>query len=1420
MKKTLRITIVLLLSLTLYVCLMPSAFAEGETAIASGTCGAEGDNLTWKLYDSGELVIEGTGRMQDFGDGTAPWFKNRLSITSVTIHEGVTSIGNKAFYYCTKLSNISIPGSVSRIEAYAFDHCVNLTNITIPNGVTYLGSYAFNGCSNLINVDISDSVTYIREYSFFNCSSLANVTIPEGVMNIGYSAFQGCNGLVCIDIPDSVTSIGSSAFYGCSALTSIKISNNIKSIPNSAFSGCSSLASIDIPDSVTAIGNSAFSGCSDLANIKISNSTIQIYDYAFSGCSSLTSIDIPDSVTTIGSYAFSDCSSLTEIHVDSGNSFYSDVDGVLCDLDATKILHFPRGRQGVYKIPTTVTNIDSGTFSNCVGLTSIIIPDGITSIEVSTFYNCTGLRSITIPITVTSIGDNAFEYCGQLSAVCYSGTEEQWQIIAIGYWNAPLRNANIYYNCTSEKTYEITFKSNDENATVTSQIVPEGTAAALNLNPFIRDGYVFIGWSTAPEGTVEYADGAIITVEQNMPLYAQWAEAITITFNGNGYNSWASMPDQTVPKNIPTALKKCTFQNDSAVFKGWGLSAGDRSVDFKDEDIVTLDKDITLYAIWEQIERIDYFYIERADSSQYNTPYCVGDTLTVSLNTASTKTYQWNRDGQAIPGATEKNYIVTPEDFLHRISCTVSIPTDTRTSDNAVLINIDVEQEIIDDGDTSLPYGAPGVIRGVFPGMRHTVNGGAEIAVPDSIQNSRLEVVEPGTYVFRYNNLESAPISVDAWYSISYASTSNNGGGTTNLRYGNISMSSSTITEDGRTIIRRYYADNIVGNCWLVRKDAAQERFTLTVMPYEGCYANISVNGGEISSYNEQTVIDIGILTAPVLCEITFTSSPLTPSIIVPIDEANFPDPVFRSFVSGRYDRDGDGMLSDTEIYNIWDLSISNYSISSLRGVENFTELRSLYCSSNNLTELNLSGCAALNSVNCNANVLTSLNLSGCTGLRSLNCANNSLRELDVSDCPLLETLDCSTNMLSGLDLSSNSALMSLSCSDNYFTSLNLAGIPALTTLICNGNVLNRLDLTLNPPLVSVICTNNLMTGLDVSDCPYLRTLRCGNNMLTWLDLSGCPSIMTLDCSGNSIETLILDGCTALTSLNCSNNRLQALALDGTASLSSLSCSANQLEVLDVSGLGNLTALNCQNNQIDVIDVSDCMALRTLNCTNNLIKQLDVADCAMLRTLNCTNNLLRQLDVTGCYSMKTLQCERNLLTSLDLSGCEALKTLHCSNNGLTQLDITDCTLLVELVKRTEPQTRNGIIAYGTYDSGIYTSDTSGLSLSIDQNVVLIYPHSIASDPDLILPSFLTTIEDEAFAGGAFKYVMLPEGAKTIGWHAFVNCPNLLYIYIPEGIESIDAHAFDGADRLTIIGVPGSSAESFAQLHGFAFKAAE
>ena len=159
---------------------------------------------------------------------------------------------------------IKFDGEVTKIGDYAFwyfDHHDIITTITIPNSVTSIGEGAFGEHINLTRINIPENVTSIGSSAFYGCSSLTSITIPDSVTSIGEDAFYGCSSLTSITIPDSVTSIGEWAFYLCSSLKSITISNSVTSIGDSAFRGCSSLTSVTIPDSVTSIGDSAFYDC-------------------------------------------------------------------------------------------------------------------------------------------------------------------------------------------------------------------------------------------------------------------------------------------------------------------------------------------------------------------------------------------------------------------------------------------------------------------------------------------------------------------------------------------------------------------------------------------------------------------------------------------------------------------------------------------------------------------------------------------------------------------------------------------------------------------------------------------------------------------------------------------------------------------------------------------------------------------------------------------------------------------------------------------------------------------------------------------------------------------------------------------------------------------------------------------------------
>ena len=353
-------------------------------------------------------------------------YLNNVLVTDLVIPDGVTKVGDYAFYNYKYLESVTLPDSVTSIGAYAFYNCTSLESAIIPDFVTFISVYAFAGCTSLTSITIPDKVTRIGWSAFENCSSFTSITIPDSVTYIESDTFAGCTSLTSITIPNSVTSIAGSVFKNCTSLTSITIPDSVTSIGYRAFYHCTSLTNITIPDSITSIGSNAFEHCASLTSITIPDSVTSIGYEAFYNCTSLTNITIPDSVTSIGKSAFAGCVSLTSINVNSNNAHFSSQDGVLFNKNKTELVQYPiRLTDTSYTIPDSVTSIGELAFYNTVDYnnsnnwengvlyigkhlikakTSIsgnyTIKAGTLTIADYAFHNRTSLKSITIPVVL------------------------------------------------------------------------------------------------------------------------------------------------------------------------------------------------------------------------------------------------------------------------------------------------------------------------------------------------------------------------------------------------------------------------------------------------------------------------------------------------------------------------------------------------------------------------------------------------------------------------------------------------------------------------------------------------------------------------------------------------------------------------------------------------------------------------------------------------------------------------------------------------------------------------------------------------------------------------------------------------------------------------------------------------------------
>lgn len=195
---------------------LPAITANAADIVASGDCGAEGDNVKWQLDSEGTLTISGTGAMKNWALNS-PWSEYSANISKVIIEKGVTAIGEQAFSGCGKITEITIPDSVTNIKTGAFFECAGLTLIKIPESVTEMGHSVFYGCVNLKEITLPSGVETINSGVFRDCESLETITFSKNVTKVDFAALCNCSNLKSVTFENPECKIADAEYTICNS---------------------------------------------------------------------------------------------------------------------------------------------------------------------------------------------------------------------------------------------------------------------------------------------------------------------------------------------------------------------------------------------------------------------------------------------------------------------------------------------------------------------------------------------------------------------------------------------------------------------------------------------------------------------------------------------------------------------------------------------------------------------------------------------------------------------------------------------------------------------------------------------------------------------------------------------------------------------------------------------------------------------------------------------------------------------------------------------------------------------------------------------------------------------------------------------------------------------------------------------------
>ena len=345
-------------------------------------------------------------------------FDQCTSLASVRFEDGFNTFNFGTENDCLLLfkdcpvENLYLGRNISFTGSSPFKNKGTLSSVTIGDLVSKINDYMFYGCIGLSLLEIENSVTAIGNYAFYNCRALPEFTINDNVKTIGDYAFYGCKLIENIVMPNSLTELGDYVFQLCEKLSSVKFGDAVNAIGQGAFKQCGSLMSITLGNSVTTIGNEAFMQCDNLESVSFGNSVSSIGESAFANCAKLNNVNIPPSVNTMGSSAFANCSNLKNVRIENGD--------IALDFGtkSTSSNCFANSPIEDLYIGRNISYYDAySPFKNKTSMINLTIGDNTTTIKRTDYEGSTNLEYLVLGKAVNEIADYSFSGCTHLNTI-------------------------------------------------------------------------------------------------------------------------------------------------------------------------------------------------------------------------------------------------------------------------------------------------------------------------------------------------------------------------------------------------------------------------------------------------------------------------------------------------------------------------------------------------------------------------------------------------------------------------------------------------------------------------------------------------------------------------------------------------------------------------------------------------------------------------------------------------------------------------------------------------------------------------------------------------------------------------------------------------------------------------------------------